>query len=369
MRASRLARAVSLAAVLALAACTGDRPTEPAGSRTTSSATTTATASPTAKGMTVVGAPAGLASLVRALYAAREGKATATLGRWHGSQVAVVTSGQDVTLAVGSPRWTVVGGWWPSLGKPTPRVGGKRFVLALGSDARVTKGQTLARSRADALQLVGMDGRGGGGVLGLARDLWVPLSSGGRGKINSAMVFGGPQAQVATVSKATGLPVQGYLLMGFQGVTGFIDTMGGLPVVLDRPISSATLPIHLAAGPHRLTGAQVLAYARERKTLPDGDFGRSRHQSLVLLAGAVEARLRGVGAVPAALTALDSRSESNLTAAQMLTFAAGFYVLSPTKVGHRVAKGSNGIGPDGQSIVVLDRASGAAFRDFRDGRL
>ena len=46
-------------------------------------------------------------------------------------------------------------------------------MLAIGSDAR--PGQPLERTRADVLQVIGIDGSGGGGVMGLARDLWVPL--------------------------------------------------------------------------------------------------------------------------------------------------------------------------------------------------
>lgn len=354
---------LALVTVTALAGCTTSGASK--GS-TTASSTSRAT---TSAGLVVRGAPAGLAAAVSGLYGTKAtGEATATLGSWHGSRVAVVTKDDDVTLAVGSPAWKVVGGWWPSLGKPTPQVGGKRFVAALGSDARVQKGQKLTSSRADAIQVIGMDGAGGGGLLGMARDLWVPLSTGGHGKINSAMVFGGPAAQVKTIAGVTGLPVQGYVLMGFDGVTGFIDAMGGLPIIIDKPIHGVGVKIDLTAGPHVLTGAQVLAYARERKALPDGDFGRSRHQSLLILAGAIKAKAMGVGAVPKAITALDKRSVSNLSAEQMLTFAAGFYILSPTKVGHAVAKGSFGT-VGGQSVVLLDNASRRAFASFRDGRL
>ena len=52
--------------------------------------------------------------------------------------------------------------------------------------------QRLDGSRADSLHIVAFDGRGGGGVLGIPRDSYVPLASGGSGKINSALTFGGP---------------------------------------------------------------------------------------------------------------------------------------------------------------------------------
>jgi polyisoprenyl-teichoic acid--peptidoglycan teichoic acid transferase len=41
----------------------------------------------------------------------------------------------------------------------------------------------------------------------------------------------------------------------------------------------------LDKGRRNLSGAQALAYARARKTLPGGDFDRSRHQGQLLVAG------------------------------------------------------------------------------------
>ena len=116
-------------------------------------------------------------------------------------KVAVVTgTGEqkgDVTLAVrskGKKAWVVVGGWWPSLGaKGKPDLGGRQHVLLIGSDAR--PGQKMSRARADALQLVGVDGTGGAGVMGFARDLWVPIPGHGHGKLNAAMVYRGPAAK------------------------------------------------------------------------------------------------------------------------------------------------------------------------------
>jgi hypothetical protein len=59
----------------------------------------------------VHGADAPLAALMQKLYAGKSGvEATATMGTWASEKIAVVSAGDDVTLAVG-PRWTVVGGW------------------------------------------------------------------------------------------------------------------------------------------------------------------------------------------------------------------------------------------------------------------
>ena len=240
-------------------------------------------------------------------------------------------------------------------------------MLAIGSDAR--KGQPLDRTRADVLQVIGVDGKGGGGVMGMARDLWVPLSTGGKGKINSAMVFGGPQAQVATVKAVTGLPLEGYVVLGFSGFKKIVDDQGGLPIVIpETVVASHAKNLVIKAGPQTLSGAEALAYARERKTLPDGDFGRSRHQGEVILAAAVKAKLAGPAAIPGALTSFSAVGKSNLSAEQILTFTAGLHTLSPLQVGRGVAKGSFGTAA-GQSIVVLGAEARRLFASFRDGNL
>jgi LCP family protein required for cell wall assembly len=377
----------SVATVALLAACTGD--SEPRAGGTSAGGVTTPAGAP-APTAPVEGAPADLASLVERLYGGADlGKAAsaetakvlagrtgpgaavpagakAAVGSWFDTPIAVVTAGDDVTLAVG-PTWQVVGGWWPSLGTKAPALGGgPRWVLALGSDAR--KGQNLARSRADTLQVVGLDGTGGGGVMGMARDLWVPLSTGGKGKINSAMALGGPAAQLATVRKATGLPIEGYAVIGFEGFKKLIDDQGGIPIVVPETVNASHARLVIKKGARVLSGKEALAYARERKTLPDGDFGRSRHQGQLLVAAAIKAKLAGPIAVPGALTSFSSVGQSDLSAEEMLTFAAGLYRVNPTKVGRGVAAGPFGWAGS-QSIVVLGDQARRLFASFADGNL
>ncbi len=341
--------------------------------------------------MQVKGAPAELAALVARVYtgadlggaasrtaaAALEARqpstgrvtGTATTGTWRGQQVAVVTVGRDVTLAVAAKpgAWRVVGGWWPSLDVPRPSLGsGPRWVLALGSDAR--RGQPLDHTRADTIQVVGTDGRGGAGLMGMARDLWVPLATGGRGKINSAMALGGVRAQLRTVRNVTGLPIEGYVVIGFTGFKKVVDAQGGIPIVIPRTVDASHAGIVIRKGPQTLTGAQALAYARERKTLPDGDFGRSRHQGELLLAAAVKARLAGPGAIPSAMSTVSRYARTDLDGERMLTFLARFYRVNPAKVGRGVAQGGFGWA-GGQSIVLLGPQARSLFADFADGNL
>lgn len=304
------------------------------------------------------------------LYAGASGiAATATTGVWEKERTAVVVAGQDVTLltaAASSTAWKVVGGWWPSLQKPAALGRFPRFVVALGIDARPNK--SLKGARADTLQITGMDGKGGGGILGVARDTWVTLPSGGKGKINSAWSRAGGPVQVQALKSLTRLPIEGYVATGFSGFQLIVDEWGGIPISIPTAIRGSGSGVNLKAGAQILSGRSALAYARERKALPDGDFGRSRHQGDLMLAIAIKAKLAGVGSIPKSLSIVSKYSETNLSAAQILTYAAATYRLSPRAVGHAVVKGAT---PTiaGQSVVIPDAASKAAVLAFRDGRL
>lgn len=282
----------------------------------------------------------------------------------------MVTIEEDVTLAVASQTgksWKVVGGWWPSLGDDgEDDLPGPAHVMVIGSDAR--PGQEVARSRADALQLIGVDGDGGAGLMGFARDLWVPIAGHGSGKLNSAMVYSGPQGLTDTVSELSGIDVDGYLVTGFEGFEAIIDDLGGLRFTAPFDMESHLAGGTIRKGTHTLSGRQALAWARERQTLPGGDFDRSRNQGLLLAAAALQARTAGPEAIPEALTVIDEHTESNLSAEQMLTFAASFHRIDPLKVGRAVAQGPTAT-EAGQSIVRLDDASRRSFEEFEDGSL
>ena len=97
--------------------------------------------------------------------------------------------------------------------------------------------------------------------------------------------------------RVTGLPVEGYVATGFKGFKAIVNQSGGLPMEIAKKIvflHKLTIP----AGKQSLSGKEALAYARERKSLANGDFGRSAHQGEMLLAAAVAARLSGVGRHP-----------------------------------------------------------------------
>lgn len=376
--------AILVAGALALSGCSSD-----AKVAKKKVAAPTTTAVPTPEPFTAMGAPAALAAIIKPLYfggpvpsspsaakvlagrkpfrAAGPVVVSAAVAKWKGVPIAVVTSGKDVTFAVAAPTWKVVGGWWPSIAVPAPSLGGARRVLVIGSDAR--RGQQVDRARGDSLHIVGLDGHGGGGVLGIARDSYVPLATGGRGKINSALSSGGPWGLQRTVVSATGVPLEGYLITGFDGFERLINGIGGLPLKAPVTVKDKMSGAHVRAGANKLNGRRALAYGRARHGVAGGDFGRSANQGLMIKAAAGFVKLVGPAQLPGILQTAAPRIGTNMSAEQVLTFAAGAYTTNPNKVRNRVASGGFGWTSDRQSIVLLDANARRMFNDIRDGNL
>lgn len=368
---------------MTLAACTKDAKKVATPSSSSSSSTTAP--APSRPRVTGKGLPADLLAVMSTVYLGGKVPAsgavatalakrkmgtkaltvTGTTGSWKGLAVASVVQGKDVTLLVKDGRWQVVGGWWPSLKVarapfPTMRV------LAIGSDARTA--QPVEKCRGDALHIIGVDSEGVGGIVGIPRDSWVPLSSGGTAKVNAALVFGGVKGQVATVARASGVPIDGYVIAGFKGFRGMVSAIGGIAYVADKALQSVDHFQIVHRGSNLLDAKHALAFARERKHLPNGDFGRSAHQGELIRAGAVMARKAGPARLAALLGKMSPHLATDLSPSEVLNLSASVFLGNPASTRNMVVPGAIGT-RDQQSVVLLGSAASRTFADIRDGRL
>src|SRR5262245_60967927 len=182
-------------------------------------------------------------------------------------------------------------------GLPAP---GPMFVLVIGSDAR--PGQPLTNTRADSIHIVGVNPRlGRVSVLGIPRDSWVPIPGAGANRINAALAAGGPELLVRTVEQLTGIPLDPYVLTGFQGFMQLVHAVGGLRVRIPYPIDDTNARAHFKRGMQHLTGQEALAFSRARHDVPAGDFSRSFNQGRVIIAALAELRRQVAQGSPAAL--------------------------------------------------------------------
>ena len=165
--------------------------------------------------------------------------------------------------------------------------------LLVGSDSRegLTKAQRKALGvggdaagrRTDSIILVHTPGGSGKPVLiSVPRDSYLPIPGHGRNKVNAAFAIGGPKLLAKTLEQATGLPIDGYVEIGFGGFAGVVDSLGGVEVCVKRDIKDAKAHINLKKGCQTLDGKNALGYARARYSDPRGDLGRAERQRQLL---------------------------------------------------------------------------------------
>jgi LCP family protein required for cell wall assembly len=229
------------------------------------------------------------------------------------------------------------------------RVTGPLNYLLIGSDARA--GNPAAGERSDTIIIlhvpVTMDRAY---LISIPRDLRVEIppfpATGFRGaheKINGAFEYGkggegGVQLLSATLNKLVGITFDGAAVIDFGGFSRVVNLLGGVTMCVDERTESHHLghdkngnflapwtgpdgeyrnyestPEVYEPGCRRFDGWQALDYSRQRKSIPDGDFGRQRHQQQLLKAMFDEARRKGVVTNPRKLDSLIRAVGQSLT--------------------------------------------------------
>lgn len=164
---------------------------------------------------------------------------------------------------------------------------GPVFVAIVGTDDR----PGVAGARADAIHLVGVNpALHKGTLLDIPRDTLVSIPGRGRTKITNSHLGGHPEVVAAALRSLTGADVRYVVTTNFQGFTELVDEMGGVTVDIPRPIFDDASGANFSPGRRTLSGTQALAMARARKGVPNGDFTRTHHQGLLLLAALRQVR-------------------------------------------------------------------------------
>ena len=107
---------------------------------------------------------------------------------------------------------------------------------------------------------------------------------------NAAYSVGGAACTQRQLEQVTGIRVDNYVVVDFNGFKGMVDAVGGVEVCVPRDLDSDKGDIHIPAGTHTLDGDESLDYIRIRYGVGDGtDLGRIRRQQgfLASLAGKV----------------------------------------------------------------------------------
>ncbi|TDD32063.1 LytR family transcriptional regulator [Actinomadura sp. KC06] len=144
--------------------------------------------------------------------------------------------------------------------------------LIVGSDSREGLSKADQRRlktgfsggrRTDSMMLLHY-GSGGTSLISLPRDSYVPIPGRGSNKLNAAFAFGGPKLLVQTVEKATGIRIDHYAEIGFNGFVGVVDAVGGVDICVKDDVEDPKAGLDLKAGCQTLDGGQALGYVRTR---------------------------------------------------------------------------------------------------------
>ncbi|WP_078073600.1 LCP family protein [Streptomyces niveus] len=220
--------------------------------------------------------------------------------------------------------------------RPSNASPGSKNILVVGSDSRdgdngkYGKGLTTMQSDTLMVMHVAAD-REWATVVSLPRDSWVRIPDCDRGdgttskahqfKINEAFAVGGTSGEVAgaaactikTVEENTGLRIDHFMSVDFQGFKGMVNALDGIEVCPETAIHDKKAHLDLDAGCQTVKGEKALGYVRTRYSVGDGsDIGRIGRQQEFMEALAAKAQKKLTS--PAALYGfLDSATESLTT--------------------------------------------------------
>lgn len=162
-------------------------------------------------------------------------------------------------------------------------VAGKALnVLVLGSDSRVSAGDprqwAAGAQRTDAIMIAHLTSdRSSAFMMSIPRDSWVQVPGHGLAKINAAFGWGGPALMMETVERLTGVRLDHFVIVDFNGFKEITDAIGGVQITVPERVSSDKQGV-IEAGTYTMNGQTALTYVRQRYNVPGGDFGRVKRQ-------------------------------------------------------------------------------------------
>ncbi len=150
------------------------------------------------------------------------------------------------------------------------------ILFHLSADRTFAYGVSIPRdSLVDRPDCVGEDGER---IPGAEDTMW-----------NEAFSVGGPACTMQQFEQLTGVRLDNYVKLDFNGFRDMVDAIDGVEVCIPEPIEDPAHGIDIPAGTRQLEGKEALNYVRARYTLGDGsDLGRIKRQQAFVAAMAAE---------------------------------------------------------------------------------
>jgi LCP family protein required for cell wall assembly len=256
------------------------------------------------------------------------------------------------------------GSFGPSFSKPI-------FILTLGGDARSGNPDHV---RTDSIHIVAIDPVNmKASILGIPRDSYVDIPGRGKHKINEAAYDGGPQLAVQTVENLSGCTFDYSTLTSFEDFRRLVDEFGGITLDVPRSMHETCCSrVNLNKGVQHVEGDQALAFARDRHTVPRGDFDRSLDQGLLMIAALAEARKDYTGDPGTALrnlAVLRRHLILNIPLTESIKLGLLALRLKPENVTNQVLDGANGKAGAASIVQITQTGKNQLVDICSDGQL
>ena len=189
-----------------------------------------------------------------------------------------------------------------------------------------------------------------------------------RARIDAESAEAGRTALIGAVERLTGVTVDHYAEINLLGFYNLTRAIGGVDVCLKNAVDEPLSGAHLPAGPSTVSGADALAFVRQRHGLPEGDLSRIRRQQVFLAAVADKVLAGGTLTDPAKLAGLVQ------VAQQSVVLDAGWDLLAFARQASDIAAGNlefltvptGGTGTNARgSVVLVDPAQVRTFVEQR----
>lgn len=164
-------------------------------------------------------------------------------------------------------------------------------------------------------------------MISIPRDSYVPIAcwpNKDENKITHAAGYGN-DCMINTIQNYFGIPIDYYAKINFKGLVKLVDAVGGVEVDVPQRLctdnSDRWSTICIEPGRQTLNGEQALVFARNRKSLVNGDFGRAQHQQEIIMALIDKMKtITKVSQFTAILDTISNSLDTNLTTKQILEF-------------------------------------------------
>jgi LCP family protein required for cell wall assembly len=263
-------------------------------------------------------------------------------------------------------------------------------MLIVGSDTREDQGADFGEVEselADVIMLLHISAdRTNASVVSFPRDLLVPIPScpdpkGGsfaamsRQMINSSIGYGGVACTHLTVQTLTGLEIPYVAMIDFKGVIEMSNAVGGVEVLIEKPLNDPYTGLDLQAGVNVLRGVDALAFLRARKGIGDGsDLNRISNQQLFLTSLFSKVKNEGVLNNPIYLYSLASAAARNMRLSEsmsdlgtMFNLASALREIDPSQLSFLKipVRGARGEGEAGR-LEPIAKDANALFEQIRN---